>query len=187
MASPGTPAVISYGHLLTGAVGEFLQAESMPGPEIALAVAELVVNLSRYREERVPLSPIVFITDASSQLLTGVGGREIVLIGTGPQDPATIRKALKLCAPLASAEWFIFIERAAEMFRYGLFRGDDFVLSPTPIEVLRSIVNPSVHMVAVAQLAESVLELRGSQGNSRYVYLSGARTEMPPRWCWRNW
>ena len=180
MASPGTPAVISYGHLLTGAVGEFLQAESMPGPEIALAVAELVVNLSRYREERVPLSPIVFITDASSQLLTGVGGREIVLIGTGPQDPATIRKALKLCAPLASAEWFIFIERAAEMFRYGLFRGDDFVLSPTPIEVLRSIVNPSVHMVAVAQLAESVLELRGSQGNSRYVYLSGARTEMPP-------
>jgi hypothetical protein len=180
MASPGTPAVISYGHLLTGAVGEFLQAESMPGPEIARAVAELVVNLSRYREERVPLSPVVFITDDRSHLLTRIGGREIVPIGTGPQDPATIRKALKLCAPLASAEWFIFVEQVAETFHFGLFRGDDFVLSPTPIEVLRSIVNPSVHMVAVAQLAESVLELRGSQGNSRYVYLSGARTEMPP-------
>jgi hypothetical protein len=180
MASSGTPAVISYGHLLTGAVGEFLQAESMPGAEIASAVAELVVNLSRYREERVPLSPIVFITDDRSQLLTWVGGREIVPIGTGPQDPATIRKGLKLCAPLAGAEWSIFVEQAAEMFRYGLFRGDDFVLSRTPFEVLRSIVNPSVRMVAVAQLAESVLELRGSQGNSRYVYLSGARTEMPP-------
>jgi hypothetical protein len=180
MASLDAPAVISYGHLLTGAVGEFLQAESMPGSEIAGAVAELVVNLSRYREERIPLSPIVFITDDRSHLLTRVGGREIVPIGTGPQDPATIRKALKLCAPLASAEWFIFIEQAAEIFHFGLFRGDAFVLSPTPLEVLRSIVNSSVHVVAVAQLAESVLELRGSQGNSRYVYLSGARTELPP-------
>jgi hypothetical protein len=179
MTSPGAPAVISYGHLLTGAVGEFLQAESMPGPEIARAVAELVVTLSRYREERVPLSPIVFITDDRRQLLKWVGGREIVPIGSGPQNPATIRKALKLCAPLASAEWFMFVEQAAKMFRYGVFRGDAFVLSLTPLEVLRSIVDSSVHIVAVAQLAESVLELRGSQGNSRYVYLSGARTEMP--------
>jgi len=54
------------------------------------------------------------------------------------------------------------------------------VLSPTPIEVLRSIVNPSVHMVAVAQLAERRARAARSQGNSRYVYLSGARTEMPP-------
>jgi hypothetical protein len=179
MASPDTPAVISYRHLLTGAVGEFLQAESMPGPEIAQAVAELVANLSRYREERVPLSPIVFITDDRSQLLTRVGGREIVSIGTGLQDPATVRKALKLCAPLANAEWSVFIERAAEAFHYGLFRTDAFVLSLTPFEMLGSAVNSSTHMVAVAQLAESVLELRGSQGNSRYVYLSGARTEMP--------
>jgi hypothetical protein len=161
-------------------VGEFLQAESMPGPEIARAVAELVANLSRYREERVPLSPIVFITDDRRQLLARVGGREIVPIGTGAQDPATVRRALKLCAPLANAEWSVFVERTSDAFHYGLFRCDAFVLNPTPFEVLRSVVNSSAHIVAVAQLAESVLELRGSQGNSRYVYLSGARTEMPP-------
>jgi hypothetical protein len=179
MISSGSPEILSYRHLLTGAVEEFLRAEAMTGSEIARSVAELVVTLSRYREEGVPLSPIVFVTDDSRQLLTQVGGREIVPVGVGPQSPVTIRNALKLCAPLAKAEWFIFIERLGEMFRYGLFRGDDFVLAHTPIEVLRSITSPSVRIVAVAQLAENVIELRGSQGNSRYVYLSGARTEVP--------
>jgi hypothetical protein len=46
--------------------------------------------------------------------------------------------------------------------------------------VLRELRDPSLQVVGIVQLAESVLEVRGSGGHHRFIYLSGARTDEQP-------
>ena len=45
---------------------------------------------------------------------------------------------------------------------------------------LRELVDADVRIIGLVQLAESVLELRGSRGGRRIIYLSGADTEALP-------
>ena len=180
MSIPTPPQILSYRHLLTGAVDDFLAEAGMSDPETTEALAEVLVTLSRYREEGVPIFPAVYIGDDLDELLSVLHGRDPIWIGQGPPTPETMRRALKQCAPLGRRGWSIFIVRRPGELRFGVFHGSAFVLHETPMEWLRACSTRGRRAIGVVQLAENVLELRGSGGVARYVYLSGARVDMPP-------
>jgi hypothetical protein len=180
MSIPTSPQILSYRHLLTGAVEDFLDEAGMSDPETTEALAEVLVTLSRYREEGVPLFPAVYIGDDLDELLGVLHGRDPIGIGQGPPTPETMRRALKQCAPLGRRGWSIYIVRRPGELRYGVFHGSSFILHETPMEWLRACNIRGRRAIGVVQLAENVLELRSSGGVARYVYLSGARVDMPP-------
>jgi hypothetical protein len=177
---PSAPVTISFRHLLTDVIEAFLAGEGMSCPDTAEALGELVVTLARYREEGASLFPLVFLCDDRRSLQGALGGLDLIDIGQGPRAVETMRRAIKLCAPLGRGGWSIFVERRAGVFLYGLFRTDGFVLRETPMELLRRTADPAARLIGLVQLADNVLELRGGSGSARLVYLSGARADTPP-------
>ena len=184
---PGTSTeVLSFRHLLTGAIEDFLGTQGMSSGDFANDVSETIVALSRYREEGTALFPAVFFCDDLPCLLGQLGGRDPVVVGAGPRSALTTRRALKQCAPLGKGAWSIFLVRGATDYRYGVFRADDFVLGQSPLSRLRGLRDPSLCLLGIVQLAENVLEVRGSGGAGRLVHLSGARTDAPPATTFLN-
>ncbi len=172
--------VVSFRTMLTEAVDAFLDEQAMASRPTAEALGEIVVGLGHYREEGTALYPLVFLCDDLDALLTHVDGADALALGHGPESPDTVRRALKTCAPLAQGGWSAYFERHDGGLRYGVFRTDDFVLRETPLEVLRRTDDPKLRAVGVVRVADDVVELRGGVGPSRYVYLSGARTDGAP-------
>ncbi len=172
--------VISFRHLLVDAMRDFLDGEGMNDEATASGLGEVLVSLSKYREEGQALYPSVFLCEDLAGMLAALGGREHLAVGSGPFEPVTMRKALKQCAPLGGNDWAIYLVRTGERLEYGLFRTDAFILSRTAMATLRELVDADVRIIGLVQLAESVLELRGSRGGRRIIYLSGADTEALP-------
>lgn len=175
-----TKDLVSFRHILLGAVREFVRDEAFEHDDVAEALAEIVVQLASYREEGELLHPVVFLCDDRAAMLSRLGARDVLAIGRGPRDDETIRKALKQCAPLGRGGWSIYVVRREQTFEYGLFRSDSFFLEPTPMARLRALVDSDVRILGVVQLADSILELRGSRGHRRLVYLSGVRSDALP-------
>lgn len=173
--------IVSFRHLLAAEVGAFLGAEGMSCEGTTDALVEMITSLSRYQEEGSALFPIVFLCDDLEVLSRTVRGLGTLAIGKGPRDAETARRALKQCAPLARSEWSIVIERGAGELRYGLLRTDAFVLFDTPMQLLRASTDASVRAIGIAQLGDSVVELRGASGAVRFVYLTGTPLDGPPR------
>jgi hypothetical protein len=147
--------------------------------QTADAIGELIVTLSRYREEGAPLFPMAFVGDDLGQMLGLLGGHDPIAIGIGPRSRATVQRALKQCAPLGQGRWWaLYLLRVPEGFAYGVFRTDPFPLAETPLERLRQADEQGAGVVGVLQLADNVLELRGGGGLCRHVYLSGARVDV---------
>jgi hypothetical protein len=180
MIHPVTTEILSFRHLLTGAMREFLEAQSLGSEAFAEDVSELIVTLSGYREEGAALFPAVFFCDDLACLLDQLGGRDPVVVGAAPCSPLTMRRALKLCAPLGKGAWSVFIVRRAGAYEYGVFRSDDFVLSASALARLRALRDPALRLLGVVQLAENILEVRSSGGDGRLVHLSGARSDVMP-------
>ena len=145
-------------------------------------LGEVLVALSKYREEGQALYPSVFLCEDLEGMLAALGGREHLSVGRGPFEPVTMRKALKQCAPLGGNDWSIYLVRRRDRLEYGLFRTDAFILSRTAMATLRELVDERVRIIGLVQLAESVLELRGSRGG-RGSSISRAPT---PRRCPRS-
>ncbi len=176
---PGSPPpVLSFRHLLTEAVSTFLDEAGMTCALTADSIGELIVTLSRYREEGAPLFPMAFVGDDLGQMLAQLGGHDPIGIGIGPRSRATVQRALKQCAPLGQGRWWaLYLLRVPEGFAYGVFRTDPFPLAETPLERLRRADVRSAGVIGVLQLADNVLELRAGGGLCRHVYLSGARVD----------
>ena len=175
-----TDYVLSFRHLLTSAVTEFLAERKMSCPQTAEALSELVVSLSSYREEGSPLFPQVFVCEDITAMLQALRGRDPMSVSDGDRSRVTMRRALKQCAPLSRGGWAIYFQLDEPgRFSYGLFRTDSFILSATPIELLRGIKDPNVKLLGISRVAENIIELCASAGYRRFIHLSGARTDVP--------
>jgi hypothetical protein len=180
MTLPVTTQIVSFRHLLTGAMREFLESQEMGSAAFADDVSELIVTLSGYREEGAALFPAVFFCDDLACLLEHLGGSDPVVVGAGARGPLTMRRALKVCAPLGKGAWSVFLVRHADGYEYGVFRVDDFVLIASALSRLRALRDPGLRLLGVVQLAENILEVRSCCGDGRLVHLSGARTDVMP-------
>ncbi|WNG46505.1 hypothetical protein F0U60_22095 [Archangium minus] len=178
-SAPGESPVLSFRHLLSDAVCSFLNEAGLGSAQVGDPLSELVVTLSRYREEGEPLFPVAFMGDDLEGMLRVLGGSDPVAIGTGPRTRETIQRALKQCAPLGQGRWWsLYVLLVPEGFAYGIFRTEPFPLVETPLERMRRAGDGSLRLVGVLQLAENVIELRGLGGLYRHIFLSGARAEV---------
>lgn len=174
----GSPEILSFRHLLTDAVQGVLREAGLGGADMADALGELIVTLSRYREEGEPLFPMVFLGDDLGAMLKMLGGEGPIAIGSGPRTKETIQRALKQCAPLGQGRWWaLYLWLVPEGLSYGIFRTDPFPLLETPFERMSRNADRSLHVVGLLQLAENVIELRGATGLHKHIYLSGARVD----------
>lgn len=172
--------ILSFRHMLVGELQEFLRSEGLDFDAAAAGLGEVLVALSRYREEGIPLYPSLFLCEDLPAMMQRLGGRDHFPVGSGPREPATMRTALKHCAPLGLNDWSIYVVQHADRYDYGLFRTEGFVLSRTAMGRMRELLDRDVRIVGVVQLAENVLELRGSAGGRRLIYLSGAPSDALP-------
>ncbi|MFL5356320.1 hypothetical protein [Archangium sp.] len=178
-SAPGESPVLSFRHLLSDAVASFLHEAGLGAVQVVEPLSELIVTLSRYREEGEPLFPVAFLGDDLQEMLRVLDGKDAVAIGTGPRTRETIQRALKQCAPLGQGRWWsLYVLLVPDGFAYGIFRTDPFPLVETPLERMRRAGDRSLRMVGVLQLAENVIELRGMGGLYRHIFLSGARAEV---------
>ena len=182
MPYPRSPDfILSFRHLLSESIADFLLERGMACPQTAEALSELVVTLSSYREEGSPLFPQVFLCDDILAMLQALHGRDPICVSDGPRSRETMRRALKQCAPLSRGGWAIYFQREPpDRLSYGLFRTDDFILSETPIELLRATRDPRLKVLGISRVAENIIELSASGGFSRFLHLSGARTDVHP-------
>ena len=171
---PSASPSLSFRGLLRGELAGFLVDVEMESDSTADALTELVMTLARCREEGAALFPSVFIADDRAALMALVVGSDFVRLGEGDISVATMQQAIKLCAPLGRGGWSVYIGREAGGLAYGVFRTDNFVLQETAMERLRASDAGHLHAFGVIRLGEEVVELRGSGGVVRYIYLSGA-------------
>ncbi len=167
---------VSFRSQLQGEVADFLRDEGMACDATTDGLAELIVSLSKYREEGVPLFPTIWICDDLSKMLPLIQGQEPMPLGKGERSKGTLHQALKRCAPLAQDGWSIYVLRKNDQFEYGVFRESSHPLALAPDE---GLLAPQVPIVMAMQLAENVVELRGSSGQSLHIHLSAARSNQP--------
>jgi hypothetical protein len=175
---PGASTVLSFRHLLSDAISSFLSEAGLGSAQVGEPLSELLVTLSRYREEGEPLFPVAFLGDDLDGMMRVLDGKERVAMGTGPRTRETVQRALKECAPLGQGRWWsLYLLLVPEGFSYGIVRTEPSPLAETPQERMRRASDGTSRMVGVLQLAENVVELRALGGLTRHVFLSGARAE----------
>jgi hypothetical protein len=178
---PPPEKVISFHGQLSNAVSDFLCEQGWHEPGVKEVVTELAATLAKYREEGRRLFPVVFIARDLQGLLTEVDGHEPLIIGRGPIDAATVRRAVKHCAPLGEGRsWVVFMEVKNHKMVYGVFRTGATAIDPTSLEKLRRAKQTVTPLIGVVQLAENVVELRISKDHFRYLYLFGAAGASAP-------
>lgn len=163
---------------LRGELGDFLQDEGFPDARAEPALLALVAELARYREEGTSLSPEVYLCRDVKEVMSLLQGSDVIAIGSGERTVATVRKALKECALLATGGWSVFIEMRSRQFGYGVFRATTTPLALTPAEALVEDTE-GLTVVVIRKLADACVEVRGGRGGRRCVHFSAVREDSP--------
>jgi len=156
---------ISLNQQLEEELEEFLHNEDMSCPHTHMGLTKLVNQISAYKEEGKNLFPEVYITDNLSSIRTTLINAEFIKIGTGGRLPGIILRALKKCAPLAFGGWCIYVLRHEDKFEFGLFRAGATIIS---MPIFKNIIedgNVEETLIAVRQIAEKIVEVKGVKGN----------------------
>ncbi len=165
---------------LKGKISDLLDDAGMTCHQTEEALIALSVDLADYREEGKQLYPRVVVCDDLVSTSRILQGSHAVEIGSGPRSPATARKCLKKCAPLASTNWLVWIERQPDAFRFGVFRAP---VSPTAVDLRSTLADlepATVRALLLAQLAPGTVEVVGAGLEGLLVHLSGERVEVLP-------
>ncbi|HEX4133732.1 MAG TPA: hypothetical protein VHY84_03845 [Bryobacteraceae bacterium] len=166
---------LSLRDTVSGRVFDFLNDEGMQCSHTHEGLILLMNSLALYREEGRALFPEVFIFDSLEPVLRMLPFSEHVSIGVGPKSAATMSAALKKCAPLAQEGWSIYILRDGDLFKFGLFRSGENVLSVRPADHLINHGTPEVPALFVHQIADNTVELKGVNGGALVVSFGAAR------------
>jgi hypothetical protein len=116
--------------------------------------------------------------DDLEQSLGFLSAVEHLRIGAGDRNPETMERALKQCAPLAVANWSIYIVRRNDQFEFGVFRCEGSDLAISLADRLLYVEEPAFPLLIVHQIAPNRVELRGIRRNSMVVSFE-ARLESP--------
>ncbi|HLD19139.1 MAG TPA: hypothetical protein VJB90_03955 [Candidatus Nanoarchaeia archaeon] len=169
---------ITFRTQLIGSVTDFAEACGI-GPLLRPAIlVELIVTLSKYREEGSKLFPDVYLCNDIEEALKLIPDHDILHIGTTGITEDAIKEILKKCAPLANGGWCIFIEGDVKKLNYGMFRGP---LNPLAIPIDETLLSTgaTVKVVKVYQVAEDCVEIRSYVGGLHRIYFSNQKDTSP--------
>jgi hypothetical protein len=168
------PTIITIREQLLGSVYHFLEPAGPKWTELVKVITELTVALPGYREEEVPLFPIVFLCDNIDSM---IGSDQRLRIGKGEPTTTTALAALKRCAPLAQGGWSIFIEHLDSYLRFGVFRPSTLSSSLNPKDIFAIADLETTHVLAARPLSNNCVELLSDFGGSLQLHLSAGEPE----------
>jgi hypothetical protein len=162
---------------LLGKLTEFLSDAGFTCTSTHAAIVDASASLSNYHEEGVSLFPQLLLCEDIDLAARLVQGPQLVHIGTGKLDTATVKHALKQCAPLAQDGWVVFVERSKTQFRFGVMRASP---SPTALGLdgtVASLKPGEATVVVLSQLAETVVQVVAPGERSLILHFSGRRQD----------
>jgi hypothetical protein len=167
-------SLLSFRPALAQRLGPLAHALGVQSQAATEVLVEAVVQVSNFREEGFPLAPLVFLGREPEEALRMVNGTSFVLLGEGSLSFETVRLALKSCAPLAEGrQWAILLLLGEEQLRFGVFCTDRSPLRVTSFEAVRLLPPGAPPLVAITQLGESLVEVRGAGGANLFFDFSG--------------
>lgn len=98
-------------------------------PGLQEGILVIVDTIRSYAEERVRLVPEILISTNLEEVLKPVPSVNQVVIGNQSISRNSFQRALKLCAPLATEGWVIFMELENGQIRYGLISAETSVFN----------------------------------------------------------
>lgn len=111
-------------------IGNFLYEEGFAKDEITkLGILEIINLISDYREEGNALFPEILVTNSLDFFKT-IPNKEII-IQEAKLSVFEFKNAVKLCAPLATNSWIIFIEVRSNTIKYGITSAEMSETSPS--------------------------------------------------------
>ena len=169
---------ITFRTQLLGTITDFCQecGLEMATPEI---LVDLIARLSNYREEGSVLAPQVYLTDNIDLLVKMLPDGEKITISATTPNTRGVGEILKICAPLATEEWRIFIQRIEDEMKFGLYRGSSNPLSTAVDEILLSKQEEAM-VIKVHNIADQCVELRSSKRHIHYIYFNHRKHDSPP-------
>ena len=100
-------------------IGSFLYKEGFAVDDITqLGILEIINLISDYHEEGNALFPEILVTNSLDFFKT-IPNKEII-IQESDLSISEFKNAIKLCAPLATNSWIIFIEVQNNKIKYGI-------------------------------------------------------------------
>lgn len=169
---------ITFRSHLIGEISDFCNNIALPIFSNSIHLVELIVLLSRYREEGMKLSPQIYFTNNVNVLLSRLPDSEKIKIGVTSCDSLGIKCLLKKCAPLAKNGWHIYAQNDVVSIEYGLFRGQ---LNPIAVLVDDVLLtkDDELKVVKAFQVAEDCVEVRANNDSCHYVYLDHRKSDTP--------
>ena len=117
-------------------IGNFLFEEGfitdgyIDGTILKEGILQVINLLSDYHEEGRALFPEVLITN-NREFLKTIAHKEISIEEKVPISVEAFNKVIKLCAPLATNSWIIFIEVKARILNYGIVSAEISETTPS--------------------------------------------------------
>lgn len=168
------PEVISltFRDQATGKINDLLTDEDKACAATQNLLAYLAGSLFDYKDEGVEFLPAILICDNIKEKLQSFPGAVTHHVGEASFDPASGRKILKDCAPLSSENWFIFIERAGDRVKYGVFT---YFRLPTAISLHEGISIGDIFSILIRKVSRTTVEIRGARGSLLSLIFSTVR------------
>lgn len=162
---PETTSVFLRDTLKTS-IGDFLYAEKFRTNEkIRLGILEIINLISDYKEEGNSLFPEILLT-SSSEIFKTIPNKRIVIAET-PMSVNEFKNAVKMCAPLASNGWIIFIEINGSKLTYGIASAEISETSPSMYSQAVGQLSAGVHkkfaVALIRNIGPKTVELVGKQ------------------------
>jgi hypothetical protein len=170
----------SIRHSLQGALQDFVRSAGFACVRTEELVRDLVCLLSSYREEDVPLHPVVYIVDAPEVLTTIAPGAERLLLGRTGYEADAAGTILKRCAGLAVRGWSVFVVKVApDIAEYGVFRSLRHSFSTSAEESMKDLSDSSP-VLLIRNRGHLVAEVRNMGHHSYTVSFTSAPASASP-------
>jgi hypothetical protein len=160
-----------------GEIDDLLEDEGLQCALSQALVAVLVGELLHYAEEGRALTPSVMYCESAAEVTAGFPGSVRYEIGKTTLSADAGKQILKLCAPLATGSWHIFIERSdPSTLKFGVFK---YLMLPTtaPLHEALEITRSEHFALVIRKTSLSSVEVRGSHGRHVNFLFSTVRED----------
>lgn len=124
----------------------------------------IVNSLSDYYEEGTHLYPEVLLTNNMSDVSFFVGYE----FYTGELKPKALSRAIKMCAPLCSDGWCIFIEVNDNGVRWGVVNGEQKITNLSLLDQLRLSSDENHIFILLHNVGSKTVEFVPANNNTSY-------------------
>jgi len=126
----------------------------------------LVNELADYYEEGTRLFPEIIVVDSIEYFET-IPNKQIYFFYNGPLDTHQFCKSLKMCAPLATNGWVIFIYVTQNEMRWGVITSELSETSiPLGIQIIHDRAQDNCHIIYMRNTGQKNVQLLSIGGNS---------------------